>query len=653
MRKSKVPISRQAKAMTKKVKLAILRARHDQNAGSISDQACIEMMMVSPSHLSVFDYWSYNTDGYLDFLDSTMFPWVDIVIESTDIVNGYVDRNIQLKKAYEATKALNGGRELIGFDGFIAIIFPGGISTIPDPNASPGQPRTITFQFDGGAGGRLVGKAACALPVMPFDHTFMCHEVGHVLGFGHTYGVWNNGTDWDAMAPWFQEQVYGDPYDIMSSASFGTRVDPSLTTYTGSPQFTAPTPSGWPVNPSIGMGPAPARAHVHLWDPSAYKPGSIRELVAPIAGTHTARLYAAWSGQDIVRLIIVRPTNEDAQGRGRCYIEYRDTKAWDAGLHTTGRDLARRAVVVHTLANAPSDGVRCWYRGQIIVPVEIDSDLAISGTPLTVKVKSSNLERRYVDIEISIFAAPGIDISVTADDEIVRPAGPLKEKETPCGDVLRWGTWATQSEFVYRAITYGLGGEGTPGGAPPRLRWTVGSTPVPDGTGSLTVAVSGATFTIGYSVHSVTSDLSLTSQPGDKFSVGVAVTATDSAGISATAASSFDPQGYYVGYTSEDWARLISCENEFLLSLRFGLKDFEVPDGPDPFPAWLRGEIEQLRLNDLVSRIAESHPEQADALKRIGDLRKDHLARRLPQLSKRMFNEAPEGPVHLSKPLDR
>jgi hypothetical protein len=67
-------VSIKAKTMAKNVKLAVLRARHDKSVSTIGDQACIEMMMTSPSNLSVLDYWSYNTDGYLDFADSTMFP---------------------------------------------------------------------------------------------------------------------------------------------------------------------------------------------------------------------------------------------------------------------------------------------------------------------------------------------------------------------------------------------------------------------------------------------------------------------------------------------------------------------------------------------------------------------------------------------------
>src|SRR4030066_84355 len=100
--------------MSKKVNFDTLRARHISSVPYISDQACIEMLMTNQKRLSVFNYWSYNTEGYLDFVDSAMFPWVDITIPATD-----TSRDTQISKAYEATKRLNDNQDLVGFDGFI------------------------------------------------------------------------------------------------------------------------------------------------------------------------------------------------------------------------------------------------------------------------------------------------------------------------------------------------------------------------------------------------------------------------------------------------------------------------------------------------------------------------------------------------------
>ena len=366
--------------MSKKVKMAILRARHDDTLPFISDAACISLLMTNATHHSLLNYWSFNTYSYLDFIDSALFPWVDVSITAAD-----VSRGTQVKKAYDATKAI-ANNNVDDFDAYFVITYPGRM-TIANPKAGqPNEPATIIKKFDGGAGPVANGKPACAIPVMTSDLTFMCHEMGHVLGFKHSYGVWNNGIDWDGIPPFDEGQVYGDPYDIMSSASFGTRnLDPKKSQYTGRPAFAGPSDPGWPIEPTINMGPAPARAHIHLWNPASIPVSRIRDIQTPSGGsTQRIRLYAA-SSNGSPHLIIIHPANEDQQGRGRCYVEFRDNNGWDKGMDTYGSDLARQGVVVHTLADTATDGVSCWYRGHIPVPVEIDSDLQVTGTSLTMK----------------------------------------------------------------------------------------------------------------------------------------------------------------------------------------------------------------------------------------------------------------------------
>ena len=96
------------------------------------------------------------------------------------------------------------------------------------------------------------------------------------------------------------------------------------------------------------MGPAPARAHLHLWDAASLQ-NTVRNVAVPNAGT-----------------------------------SYRERL--DAGLDSSGSDLGRQAVVVHALADTPDEGVRCWYRGQLPIPLGTESTLAIAGTRLVVKV---------------------------------------------------------------------------------------------------------------------------------------------------------------------------------------------------------------------------------------------------------------------------
>ena len=251
--------------MSRTFKFGILRARHDNTTPYVTDEVCQEMLISNAGNTGILQYWTYNTNGYLS-LSADFLPWVDISL-TWPIVN---DRRAHAQAVYDATIALN--KISSGYDGFIILELPGGSVTVPNPQAGmPGQPPTITRTFDAGATSLANGKGAAVLPIMTSDHTFMCHEVGHVLGFVHTYGVLNNGIDWDGLPPWDEGNVYGDPYDIMSSATFGTRqLDPAVVHWQGSPTFSGPAISNWPNAGAFSMGPAPARAHVHFWDEAAF-----------------------------------------------------------------------------------------------------------------------------------------------------------------------------------------------------------------------------------------------------------------------------------------------------------------------------------------------------------------------------------------------
>lgn len=64
--------------MAKSVRLGIIRARHDTTVPVIPDPACIAMLMTGEHALLRF--WENTTRGYLNFVDSSMFPWVDMTI---------------------------------------------------------------------------------------------------------------------------------------------------------------------------------------------------------------------------------------------------------------------------------------------------------------------------------------------------------------------------------------------------------------------------------------------------------------------------------------------------------------------------------------------------------------------------------------------
>lgn len=598
--------------MPKNVKLAILRARHDVTIPTIGDRACIEMLMTSPTRQAVLDYWIDNTDQYLDFVGSELMPWVDIAITKEDIGGaGNISREAQARKAYEATTALS-NRDLSGFDGFIVIIFPGQAVTLSNPQAGQvGQPPTVTVDFDRGSI-PFHGKTVCVLPVMISDHSFMCHEVGHVLGFDDTYGVLNN-----------EGRVYGDPYDIMSYATFGT-LSPSPTNpgWISSPQFPGESVMGWPVGPKIIMGPAPALANVHQWNPSALSPKTVKHLRMPGGSQkHSVRLYSASAGEGSPRLVVAHPDKEDVQGRGICYVEYRDKRGWDAGLEVTGNDLARRAVVVHSLADTANDGVRCWFRGRILVPVEVDSDLVVTGTPLVVRVTEENVQDGHVTIEISTGKERGIDVHFKRRDEVV-DSRDTYETKTPCGDTIIHGTWITKSTHSYYPVVYGLGGEGVPFEAPPVLTWLVGGMKVTGHSGVVAVTAPNGEFSLRYSLNPVTQELTLRSRDGERYSVDIVLTATEADGAMVTTHStSFAPQGYYSGFRRGDLTRLNNCMERYLIEVKLRPRDLLIPSGPHPYREPWKDRVNAYRLREIIQSLQKTYPTQALALSKLAELR--------------------------------
>jgi len=97
-------------------------------------------------------------------------------------------------------------------------------------------------------------------------------------------------------------------------------------------------------------------------------------------------------------------------------------------------------------------GNRCYYRGQIVIPVEIDSDLQIAGTPYTVRVVDENVDEAWVDVKITLSSPLGFEIQCTGTNELGPSDGPIETSHTPCGDTLRYGTWLTVAHYVYQPI---------------------------------------------------------------------------------------------------------------------------------------------------------------------------------------------------------
>jgi hypothetical protein len=541
--------------MTRRFKLAIVRARSDPNESVIPDRACLDMLMTGQQ--SVLRYWSDTTGGWFDFLDSAMLPWVDITVPEADRSRGK-----QAALAVAAVRAANPGFDpFAGFDGALVITHPGRMS-IPNPDAGkPGAPATIVVGFDGGS--TAVGSLRTAVvPVMTSDHTFMCHELGHVLGANHSFGVLNNGTDWDEKdAIIALEPEYGSPYDLMSSAAFGSRWLGTGPFWRSSPVFVGTTVAGWPNMSAFTKGPNMARANLHRWFPESLDPDHAVHRQFPDGDDVGQVRLLAPTPDAVGTLLVLHPPGEPNTGVGRVYVEYREGRGWDQGLEVIGTDLAKTGVVVHTLEDTEK-GPSIWYRG--VIPMgSVDTDLVVAARPVVITLDSVEDEDGRGRVEISYRRATAAAATVrTANIEevILGNVGATTAKQTPCGQTISWGVWALTTTTHFEVSTTGLGG--APGGEPPPapvVRWTVGGVALPATQGSVEVPFDGTTFTVEYTIDQVSFELTLSTASGGQRFEAVAE-ATVTVGTETAAASAvFRSRGFFEGYQPEDEKTLGDC----------------------------------------------------------------------------------------------
>ena len=583
--------------MPKNFRLGIIRARHDTSVPVIPDPACLAMVMTGDHAL--LRYWINTTRGYLDFVDSPMFPWVDVMVGAD------TSRGAQATAAINALRARSPGRDpLAGLDGLVVLSHPGRRTTGNPLAGQPGQPATITTDFDGGTTG-VGGFNVAVLPTLPSDHTFMCHEIGHVLGFEHTFGLDNNGTDWaPADANIIVGPEYGSPYDLMSSASFGSRWLGTGPTYSASPTFVGPPISGWPNAGAFSMGPHLSRANLHRFLPDALSGRVIERPFPPPGGAVRVRLVpaSASAGQC---LLILHPPNEPANGVGRVYVEYRAASGWDAGMDVLGPSLSREGVVVHSLVDQPNAGPRVWYRGSVPT-VSPDADVAVATTPLVVGIEDIDPDRTWVAVSVTAGAARRVELTRgNHSDNVVGVVGTLQQTTTPCGDAIRKGTFATSTFDQFRIRTTGFGGGGGPGAPQTTVAWTVGGVPATGNSGTVNVPYDGATFAVQYTIDPVVFELALTSRGGERFEAPVVVTVTGD-GASATASTTFTAQGWFDGVHPDDAPALARCLRGIFERYRAVPPVFRKPT---PEPGWslkVREEFQRLWYGQVVRQINEA-----------------------------------------------
>ena len=566
--------------MSEQRKVAVILVRHDtsQTPPTIAD--CQALMLTGPN--SVARYWQENTEGWVQFTAFDFFGPYDIMLPPPpDKRSTLWDR----AKAAATGAAVN----LAGYDTIVVFNFPG---------------RAGGVGYDHGADGLGPGHVAT---LGAFDnHTFFCHEFGHLLGFDHSYGIPSSGADWSNDGVTQLYPVYGDPYDIMSSATFGG----------AAPTMTLPAPfSGFPG--SADAGPMLSRAQLHFLKPMAMElAGKVRHVYED-GDNEVFPLFPAGHGVDgEPELVVFHPSGEDAGARGRIYVEYRQPfdflprTRWDAGLAADGDNRDRRGVIVHVVKDIPdSTTPAVWYAGRICFPTP-DADVVVD-TPRGTAVVTVSDEFMHqappAYVRVRVTRQTRARVSIVTETEDVVTVTSSEKRPIPGWEWAGEFTWERRETIRttrYVPVTAGLGGE-SPDDAPTTVKvyWYLGNYMLTSDSGIDTVLPPGApnSVRIHYSVDAQTRVLTLHNEPADgAFAIRVQASASDQpTWFTPVTAES----GYEVDGLSEGWGQDYQDFMDFWDRIT---NPIPIPDFRPPRPDDYRIGLDRLRRT--FDRLQLSNP---------------------------------------------
>ena len=387
--------------MPEQRRLAVIVVRNDMGVPLPNIADVQSLVLYSPS--SIARYFRESAEDYFLLSPVDFFGPYDISLPpAPDSRYTAIDR--------ARTAATNAGVDLGPYDGTIVFGFPG-------------------TGYDGGATG--IGPGSSAFLPATADFTFFCHEIGHVLGFDHTYGIPTTGADWsndgiDQLYP-----VYGDPYDLMSSASFGGASP------TGS-RPDADVPAAYPSWKS--SPPHLSRALLHYTKPAALDAsGKVRHVYENGTNAINTLYPVGAAGADKAELVVYHPGNEDDRGRGRVYVEYRQpfdfnwASRWDQGLASAADPGARDrcGVIVHTVLDIPgTSSPAIWYSGRIVFPSpDSDTDVDTPQGRAVVAVSNDFVQSSspgYVRVRVSRNSLPSLAV-LTSDADVVRVTSSVRK----------------------------------------------------------------------------------------------------------------------------------------------------------------------------------------------------------------------------------
>jgi hypothetical protein len=577
--------------MPEQRRLAVIVVRNDMGTPMPNMADVQSLVLFSPS--SVARYFRESAEDYFLLSPVDFFGPYDISLPpAPDSRYTAIDR--------ARTAATNAGVDLGPYDGTIVFGFPG-------------------TGYDGGA--TAIGPGASAFLPATSDFTFFCHEIGHVLGFDHTYGIPTTGADWsndgiDQLYP-----VYGDPYDLMSSATFGGASP------TGS-RPDADVPAAYPSWKS--SPPHISRALLHYTKPAALDAsGKVRHVYE--SGTNAINtLYPVGAGDaDKAELIVYHPANEDDRGRGRVYVEYRQpfdfnwASRWDQGLATAAEAGARDrcGVIVHTVLDIPgTSSPAVWYSGRIVFPSpDSDADVDTPQGRAVVAVSNDFVQSSapgYVRVRVSRNSLPSLTV-LTADTDVVTVTSSVRKPHPGwewAGD-FTWERRETQRTTTYTPITTGIGGH-SPIDAESSavVSWFVGGTQI-FGNASTIMATptgGGAPVELACTLHPTTRVLTLTNRPSDgTFEVAITGRASDAAGVNpAFATTAYRVDGVSEGW-GEDWDRFMDFWYRITHPIPIG-DLVPHPDPGDPLARIARVQLERIRT--AYAALEATSPEVAERL---------------------------------------
>lgn len=518
--------------MSQPRRFAVLLIRHDTSRTPPDRATC--QSILSLGTWSVARYWSDNSENWFQFAAFDFFGWYDVALPPPPST-----RQVIAQKARDAASAAN--VNLSTYDSFIVMAFPGA-------------------GYDAGADGIGTGHTAVLNSLV--DRTFMCHEVGHVLGFDHTYGILTSGADWSNDGVTQLYPVYGDPYDLMSSATFGG----------ANPTFTLPASEAHADFPNaLSAGPMATRALLHYTCPQALESTAKVRHESEGGDNEIVTLFPAGSGEvGKAELFVFHPAEEDGQGRGRVYVEYRQPNPtfggtrWDQGLAAAGDSRSRTGIIVHTVKDDPaSNSPVIWYAGRITFPTA-DTDVQVDTPfgPVTVSVgpeHAREVNPLWITARITKgIVAPGILLETPPPTDAVVVLSSEKRR-IPGWDFLGEFTWerrATTRTEQYIAVTSGLGGAGSIDKSKTiTLRWFIGNCMCMNPSGTVALIPTGGVHSVhvSYVLDDAKGILTLSNDPNEgEYSVSVRVEAYDlDWRLSASANSHFDAPGIEEGWGAD------------------------------------------------------------------------------------------------------